>query len=117
MELITAIDVPEKLFNTKGVAILDFFASWCGPCKVMEKQLQAIEIDGVPFSVYKLDVEDPANQELVMKHRVSGVPTIIMFVDNEQKDTIVGQLPAVHLKRKIREVYTGSPDPVATING
>lgn len=116
MELITAIDVPEKLFNTKGVAILDFFASWCGPCKIMEKQLQTIEIENVPFSVYKIDVEDPANQELVMKHKVSGVPTIMMFVDGDKKDTIVGHLPGVHLKRKIREVYTGSPDAPAKIN-
>lgn len=116
MEIITALDVPEKLFNNKGVVVLDFFATWCGPCKIMEKQLEAIEIEGVPFTSYKLDVEDPANEELVMKHRISGVPTVMLFVDGEKKDTIVGQLPAVHLKRKIREVYTGSPDAAATIS-
>ena len=77
----------EELVGGDGPVLVDFYADWCGPCQMLEptvKQLAA-ETDA---TVAKVDVD--ANQDLAGTYGVRGVPTLLVFVDGEPVERVVG---------------------------
>ena len=72
-------DFFEIIKGTKPV-LVDFFATWCGPCKMQSPILdQAKEKVGDDATIVKVDID--RNRELAMKYRVQSVPTLILFKD------------------------------------
>lgn len=73
----------------QGVSLIDFFAAWCGPCKMLAPLIDdlADELDGKVF-VGKLDVDE--NRETAEKHGVSFMPTLLIFKDGEEVNRFVG---------------------------
>ncbi len=78
-------------------AVVDFFATWCGPCKMMSPVLEEIseEYDG-KVSFFKVDVDD--NQELAAQYGVSSIPNLVLFKNGEKESESVGFKPAEALK-------------------
>lgn len=76
------------------VVLVDFHATWCGPCKAMEPALAAI--DGSPLPVVKVDIE--AAPEIAQTYGVRSVPTLIVFKDGEVVDMKVGAQSPSSLK-------------------
>ncbi len=72
------------LENTKPV-IVDFFAEWCGPCKMMAPVLDQISEESKAFDIVKVDVD--ASSDLAAQYQVSSIPTFVLF----QKGQPVGQ--------------------------
>jgi thioredoxin 1 len=85
----------------KGVTLVDFWAEWCGPCKMIAPIVEQIaaENDG-KITVGKLDVD--ANGETAMKFGVMSIPTLILFKDGEPVERLVGYRPKEQLMAKIR---------------
>ncbi len=84
--------INEKEFNEvtkKGVVVVDFFANWCGPCKMMAPILEEIEeeLDG-KVKIYKVDVDE--SEDLARKFGVMSIPTIIIFENGEERDKHIG---------------------------
>lgn len=79
----------EKVEQAKGTALVDFFATWCGPCKMLAPTVEqfAREYEG-RAAVYKLDVDDAA--DTANKFGIRGVPTLIFFKDGKEAERIVG---------------------------
>ena len=79
----------ETVKNTKLPIIIDFWAEWCGPCKMIAPVLEEIsdEMDG-KLIVAKVDLDE--NQELSLKFSIRSIPTILLFQNGELKDTKVG---------------------------
>ena len=67
--------------------LVDFYADWCGPCKMLEPTVQEIAAE-TAATVAKVDVD--ANQELAAQYGVRGVPTLVLFADGEQVEQLVG---------------------------
>ena len=67
---------------SKGNLLVDFYADWCGPCKMLSPVVDEVadECDGT-FKVAKINVDD--NGELARKFRVMSIPTLIVFKDGE----------------------------------
>ncbi len=71
------------LINSEKPVLVDFFATWCGPCKMLAPVLEQVKKNiGNNISIIKIDVDK--NQELSAKYQVRGVPTLILFQDGKQ---------------------------------
>ena len=69
------------------VVLVDFYADWCGPCKMLEPVVTDLAAD-TDAAVAKVDVD--ANQPLAREYSVQGVPTLILFADGEPVERLVG---------------------------
>lgn len=75
--------------KTTGLLLVDFSATWCGPCQMLAPIIDDIEKEMADkLKVIKIDVD--ANPEISSKYNVSSVPTVIIFQDGKLKDTIIG---------------------------
>ena len=95
---INAEEYSEIVKSTNPV-VIDFHATWCGPCKVLSPILEELddEIEGVEF--VKLDVDQ--HPQIAGQNQVMGVPTVVILKDGEVKDRFVGVQPKEVIKEKI----------------
>jgi thioredoxin 1 len=90
----------EEIEKHDGLALVDFWATWCGPCQIIAPVIQQLaeEFDG-QVKVAKLDVD--ANQATAMRFGVRSIPTILIFKGGEHVDTVVGAVPKQQLVSKL----------------
>ena len=73
----------EKLITNEKPVLVDFFATWCGPCQMLIPILKEVKDTlGERITIIKIDVDK--NQELAQKHQVRGVPTMMLFQEGKQ---------------------------------
>jgi thioredoxin 1 len=90
--------------ESKKVELLDFWAVWCGPCKIMEPILQEIETEYTDkLIIKKLNVDDEINNDLVSKYQVMSIPTYILLVNGEVEGSFIGATPKEMMIKKIDE--------------
>ncbi|MDX1773516.1 thioredoxin [Oceanihabitans sediminis] len=93
-----------EIINQDKPVLVDFFATWCGPCKMMSPVLSEIkETLGDRVSIIKIDVDK--NQELAAKYQVKGVPTFMLFKDGKQVWRQSGMLQKNDLMNVITAPY------------
>jgi thioredoxin 1 len=87
-DLISTEAFDKEVLGAKGLVLVDFYADWCGPCKVQEKVLKRIadQMDGC--RIVKVNVDQ--SPELAEKFAVSAIPRLIMFRDGIQADERLG---------------------------
>ena len=74
-----------------GTALVDFYADWCGPCRMVSPIVDEIAEERRDITVGKVNVDD--ENALAMKYGVMSIPTLIVFQDGQEKTRIVGARP------------------------
>ncbi len=93
----------QEVLKSPGLALVDFWAEWCGPCRMMGPIIDdlAKEFDG-QMKIGKVNVDEA--QKLAIKYSVMSIPTLILFKDGQSVDQSVGVVSKDQLVKKINEL-------------
>ncbi|MBY0124015.1 thioredoxin [Bacillus sp. S/N-304-OC-R1] len=92
MAIINATDQTFSTETGSGVVLVDFWAPWCGPCKMIAPVLEELDAEmGDKVKIVKIDVDE--NQETAGKFGVMSIPTLLVFKNGEAVDKVVGFQP------------------------
>ncbi|HIJ98945.1 TPA: thioredoxin [archaeon] len=107
-------DFDKEVINSKIPVVVDFWASWCGPCKMIAPTLEDLakeysgEVKFVKVQLDELGGEDPETQkreELAASYGVMSIPNLIFFKDGVVAGNSIGAVPKETLKQRIDEAF------------
>ncbi len=86
MEIINKDNFEEKV--STGKVVVDLFANWCGPCKMLGPILEELSNEKKDYSFYKVDVDN--DEDLAREFGVMSIPTLLIFENGELREKLVG---------------------------
>jgi len=96
----------EKVTNSEGITVVDFWAPWCGPCLHMAPALDSFaESNADKVKVYKVDVDE--SPKTAQKFEIRSIPTVIFFRDGEPADVSIGAASESALQGKLDALLEG----------
>ena len=91
----------DGLLESEKLVIVDFWATWCGPCRMLSPLLDEVEAEMADqVEVVKVNVDDA--DEIAMRFRIMSIPTLLFFKNGELVDRTVGAMPKSTLVEKIQ---------------
>ena len=93
---LTVANFDEEVLNSGKTCLVDFYAVWCGPCKMMAPVVEDIAAAHPDVVVGKIDVDE--NEELAMKYGVMSIPTILVIKNGEVTETFIGVTPKENIE-------------------
>ena len=98
MEIINSDNFEEKVTNTNGIVLVDFFATWCGPCRMLTPVLEEVS-EETDAKIYKVDIDK--SEDLSRKFGIMVVPTMIIFKDGKEQEKFSGYMQKEDILAKL----------------
>ena len=100
---VTDANFDEEIVKADIPAMVDFWAEWCGPCKMVGPTVEALarEYEG-KIKIAKMNVDE--NRETPAKFGIRNIPTLILFKDGEVAQTIIGDQTKSHLEEELKKL-------------
>lgn len=92
----------DTVLSESKIAVIDFWADWCGPCRMLGPVIEQLSTDNSDVAVGKLDIM--ANKDSAEKYMITGIPCVVFFKDGVEVSRIKGVLPKQVLQGKIDEL-------------
>ena len=100
LNIVDGKDFSERILKTDKPVLVDFWAPWCGPCKMVAPELEAVASEYEDKAVVvKVNVDE--QQELANQYNVMGIPTLLLFKNGKEVDRLVGYRPRKDLMNAI----------------
>ncbi len=104
---VTSADFKEKVLNSDVPVLVDFWAQWCGPCRMIAPHVEAVaEQFAGKAKVYKVDVDQET--ELASQYGIMSIPTLMIFKGGKQVDQIVGAQPQKAIADRLERAIANS---------
>ncbi|MGO3018676.1 MAG: thioredoxin [Anaerococcus sp.] len=101
MKEINSNNFKEAVLDVKGLVLVDFSATWCGPCKMQAPILEELS-EEVDFPIYGVDIDQ--SPEIAGRYNVNAVPSLMLFKDGTLKETMVGFQAKEVIKEKVAKL-------------
>jgi len=104
-QAVTDADFQKEVLESDGLTVVDFWAEWCGPCRVQSPIIDKLAEDYKDNSKVKfmmLDVD--SSPDTAMKYQVLSIPTLIFFRGGEKVDAFIGLQSEDRIKQKVAEL-------------
>lgn len=89
----------EEVLQGKGLTVVDFFATWCGPCKMLTPILEEISREEERINIVSIDIDE--ENILAAKEGIMSVPTLQVYKDGRKVDQIIGLMPKNRIMDKL----------------
>jgi len=92
----------EEIANSENIVVVDFWAPWCGPCKMLTPVIEELASEmGTKVKFAKINVDE--SPMIASKYKISSIPTVMVFRKDSVKETMVGFRPKADLKKIIEK--------------
>ena len=106
VKVVTDATFEQDVLKAEGPVLVDFWAPWCGPCRMVAPVLEKIaEQYADRVTVAKMNVDE--NQETAMRYGIRSIPTVSLFSKGDVVDGVLGAAPAQHFSRMLDERLSG----------
>ncbi len=101
---VTSQNFTEEVEKADGAVLLDFYADWCGPCKMLTPILDEIAQERPDIKIVKINVDEA--QDLAQRFSVMSIPTIVLYKNGEKKGSWMGLRPKPVLLKEVDEILS-----------
>ena len=96
---VTDATFQSEVLDADGAVLVDFWAPWCGPCRVVHPILEEMATERDDLRVVSLNVDD--NQQTAARYEVLSIPTLILFKGGQEAKRVIGALPKRRLESEL----------------
>ena len=101
---VTDANFKSEVLEAEGPVLVDFWAPWCGPCRVVHPVLEEIDAERDDLDIVSINVDE--NQQTATQYEVLSIPTMILFKDGAIAKKVIGAMPKRRLEAELEPSLT-----------